>query len=225
MDLTRLEKALGYTFSREGLLAQALTHRSFGEPNNERLEFLGDSLVNAVIAMALFEDFTALKEGELSRLRASLVRQEGLHQVAQGLALGDYLRLGEGELKSGGFRRPSILADAMEAIFGAVFVDGGFTACQGVIKRLYGPLLAGIDPTAACKDPKTALQEWLQARRKPLPKYALMEARGEAHAQEFEVECAVPAFGVLVRGAGSNRRTAEQQAAQRALDQLMQVSS
>lgn len=223
--IERLEKALGYTFSQPGLLEQALTHRSFGEPNNERLEFLGDSLVNAVIAMALFSQFSDRKEGELSRLRASLVRQEGLHQVAQTLNLGDHLRLGEGELKSGGFRRPSILADALEAIFGAAFLDGGFEAARGIIDRLYAPLLAGMDPLAAGKDPKTALQEWLQARRKPLPQYALVDARGEAHAQEFEVECAIPAFRLQVRGAGSSRRAAEQQAARRALDQLTQTRS
>lgn len=219
-SLRRLEQGLGHGFRDQGLLRQALTHRSHGEPNNERLEFLGDGLLNAVIAMELFQRFANLKEGELSRLRAALVRQDGLHGVALGLGLGDYLELGEGELKSGGFRRPSILADAMEAIFGAVFLDAGFGAARGVIQRLYRPLLDGLDPAAAGKDPKTALQEWLQARRKGLPVYSLVQTLGEAHAQEFEVECAVPTLGLTTRGRGASRRAAEQQAAQQALDQL-----
>lgn len=223
--LQRLEQGLGYRFRDPQLLRQALTHRSFGEPNNERLEFLGDSLLNAVIAMELFRRFGGYKEGELSRLRASLVRQDGLHGVALGLGLGDYLQLGEGELKSGGFRRPSILADALEAVFGAVFLDAGFEAARGVIGQLYRPLLDGLDPASAGKDPKTALQEWLQGRRKGLPVYSLVETRGEAHAQEFEVECAVPGLGLATRGRGGSRRAAEQQAAQLALDQIKQGAS
>jgi ribonuclease III len=222
-SLQRLERGLGHGFENGNLLRQALTHRSHGEPNNERLEFLGDSLLNAVIAMELFQRFEGLKEGELSRLRASLVRQDGLHRVAVGLNLGDYLQLGEGELKSGGFRRPSILADALEAIFGAVFLDAGFEVARGVIQRLYRPQLDALDPSSAGKDPKTALQEWLQARRKGLPVYSLVQAVGEAHAQEFEMECAVPTLGVTTRGRGGSRRAAEQQAAQQALDQLKQL--
>jgi ribonuclease-3 len=224
-SLQRLEQALGHGFSDQNLLRQALTHRSYGEPNNERLEFLGDGLLNAVIAMDLFQRFGGLREGELSRLRASLVRQDGLHGVALGLGLGDHLRLGEGELKSGGFRRPSILADALEAIFGAVFLDAGFEAARGVIQRLYRPLLDSLEPASAGKDPKTALQEWLQARRKALPVYSLVETLGEAHAQEFEIECAVPGLGLATRGRGGSRRAAEQQAAQAALDQLKQGAS
>ncbi|MFN3986544.1 MAG: ribonuclease III [Rhodocyclaceae bacterium] len=219
-DLDRLQRALGYRFERPDLLEQALTHRSFGQPNNERLEFLGDSIVNCVIAIALFERFDVLREGEMSRLRASLVRQEGLHRVAEGLALGDQLRLGEGELKSGGFRRPSILADAMEAVFAAVYLDGGFEAAQRVVGELYEPQLAEIDPRAPVKDPKTALQEWLQGRKLALPSYVLADVRGEAHAQEFEVECVIERFGLRTRGTGSSRRGAEQQAAEFALVEL-----
>jgi ribonuclease-3 len=222
MNLARLQQQLGYSFANVGLLEQALTHRSFGEPNNERLEFLGDSLLNAVTAIALFAAFPQLREGELSRLRASLVRQEGLHRVAVELGLGEHLRLGEGELRSGGHRRPSILADALEAVFGGVYLDGGFDAAKGVIDRLYASQIAGLDPRAAGKDPKTALQEWLQARRKPLPRYAMVDARGEAHAQEFEIECVIPAFDLNTRGCGGSRRAAEQQAAQRALEKLQQ---
>jgi ribonuclease-3 len=222
MNLARLQQQLGYSFANVGLLEQALTHRSFGEPNNERLEVLGDSLLNAVTAIALFAAFPQLREGELSRLRASLVRQEGLHRVAVELGLGEHLRLGEGELRSGGHRRPSILADALEAVFGGVYLDGGFDAAKGVIDRLYASQIAGLDPRAAGKDPKTALQEWLQARRKPLPRYAMVDARGEAHAQEFEIECVIPAFDLNTRGCGGSRRAAEQQAAQRALEKLQQ---
>lgn len=217
MSAQRLEAALGHSFGRPELLRQALTHRSFGSPHNERLEFLGDSVLNCVIAGALFRNFGDLKEGELSRLRASLVRQETLAGIARGLALGDFLRLGEGELKSGGAQRPSILADALEAIFGAIHVDAGFDAARNVIETLYQPALARIDPGAAGKDPKTALQELLQGRRLQLPRYVLLATRGEAHAQEFEVECEVPELGVRTTGVGASRRIAEQQAAERAI--------
>jgi ribonuclease-3 len=215
-----IERAIGYRFRDAGLLRQALTHRSHGTPHNERLEFLGDSLLNCSIAIVLYERFGSLREGELSRLRANLVRQETLHQLADGIALGDHLLLGEGELKSGGFRRPSILADALEAIFGAVFLDGGFGAVQAVIGRFYQPLLATLDPAKAIKDAKTALQEWLQSRRHALPQYLLLATRGEAHAQEFEVECRVDALGIVETGTGGNRRGAEQEAAQRVLERL-----
>ena len=219
-DLDRLQRKLGHTFTDSGLLEQALTHRSFGQPNNERLEFLGDSVLNCVIAIDLYHRFGSLREGELSRLRASLVRQEGLHLVAQTLDLGDYLRLGEGELKSGGFRRPSILADALEAIFAAILLDAGFMAAQSVISRLYADLIQDLDPELALKDPKTALQEWLQGRKLPLPVYALAEVRGEAHAQEFEITCSIEACGLRTTGTGSSRRAAEQQAADLALAKL-----
>jgi ribonuclease III len=215
-----LERAVGRRFTRHELLRQAVTHRSYGAPHNERLEFLGDSVLNCVIAAALFERFKTLREGELSRLRASLVRQETLHKLAEGISLGDHLLLGEGELKSGGFRRPSILADALEAIIGAVYLDAGFAEAQALIGRWYAPLLAEIDPTNAAKDPKTTLQEWLQSRRRPLPEYVLTNARGEAHAQEFEVECRVAELGVVRSGIGSNRRAAEQEAARQVLSHL-----
>lgn len=219
-DLDRLQRAIGYSFSNVALLERALTHRSFGQPNNERLEFLGDSVLNCVVAIALFDRFAALREGELSRLRASLVCQDGLHRIAQTLQLGEYLRLGEGEMKSGGFRRPSILADALEAVLAAVFLDGGFDAAKAVIDRLYGPRVAEIDPERASKDPKTALQEYLQGRKLPLPTYVTVKVHGEAHAQEFEVVCEVNALKLRTIGRGSSRRAAEQQSAQNALAQL-----
>lgn len=220
MKLDVLQRALGYRFSRSALLEQALTHRSFGVPNNERLEFLGDSVLNCVTAIALYERFDNLREGDMSRLRANLVRQEALHRLADGLKLGDHLRLGEGELRSGGHRRPSILADALEAVFAAVFLDAGFEAAKGVIDRLYAQSLAELDPARALKDPKTSLQEWLQGRRMPLPKYSLADTRGEAHQQEFEVECEIAGLGLKTRGIGVSRRAAEQQSAQRALELL-----
>ena len=220
MKLDALQKTIGHRFSRLELLQQAVTHRSFGSPHNERLEFLGDSIVNCVTAIALFERFGELREGDMSRLRANLVRQEALHRLAEGLKLGEYLRLGEGEMKSGGHRRPSILADALEAIFAAVFLDAGFEAAKAVIDQLYASSIASLDPARALKDPKTALQEWLQGRRMPLPKYSLADARGEAHQQEFEVECEITGLGLKTRGIGVSRRAAEQQSAQRALELL-----
>ncbi len=220
MKLEGLQRAIGHHFARPELLEQAVTHRSFGSPHNERLEFLGDSVLNCVTALALFGRFGELREGDLSRLRANLVRQEALHRLADGLNLGDYLRLGEGELKSGGHRRPSILADALEAIFAAVYIDAGFEAAKAVIDRLYAPSLAALDPARALKDPKTALQEWLQGRRMALPRYSLADTRGEAHQQEFEVECEIAGLGLKTRGVGVSRRAAEQQSAQRALELL-----
>lgn len=215
-----LERAIGHPFKQVDLLRQAVTHRSYGAPHNERLEFLGDAVLNCAIASALFDRFPSLREGELSRLRASLVRQETLHKLADGISLGEHLLLGEGELKSGGFRRPSILADALEAIIGAVHLDAGFAEAQALIGRWFEPLLAEIDPANAAKDPKTALQEWLQSRRHRLPEYVLTNARGEAHAQEFEVECRVEELGVVGAGSGLNRRAAEQEAARRVLERL-----
>ncbi|MCK9389402.1 MAG: ribonuclease III [Sulfuritalea sp.] len=212
-----LEAALGHVFGRSELLRQALTHRSFGTPHNERLEFLGDSVLNCVVAAYLYQRFAGMKEGELSRLRASLVRQEALADIANKLTLGDCLQLGEGELKSGGAKRPSILADALEAIFGAIHVDAGFDAARIVIERLYEPAMTRIDSNGAGKDPKTALQEILQGRHLPLPRYGLLATHGEAHVQEFEVECVIGDLGVRSTGTGSSRRIAEQQAAQRAL--------
>lgn len=219
MGLPALEHAIGHVFVRRNLLEQALTHRSCGAQHNERLEFLGDSVLNCVIAQALYERFGDVREGDLSRLRANLVRQESLAEIAQRIALGDQLRLGEGELKSGGHRRPSILADALEALFGAVFVDGGFEQARRTILKLYGPALAGLDPRHSGKDAKTALQEYLQGRRLALPQYVLRATRGEAHAQEFEVECMIPDLGISTTGRGHSRRAAEQEAARKAFEQ------
>ena len=220
VSATRLEQSLGHVFLQRPLLQQALTHRSHGTAHNERFEFLGDSILNCVVAAFLFERFPNLREGELSRLRATLVRQETLFDIAQSLFLGDDLLLGEGELKSGGFRRPSILADALEALFGAIYLDAGFERANAVIARLFEPLLAGIDPNQATKDPKTALQELLQGRHLPLPKYALQVTRGEAHAQEFEVECRIPDLAIRAVGSGPSRRAAEQEAARQACEMI-----
>ena len=218
-DVPGLERTIGYVFHSRELLKQALTHRSFGAAHNERMEFLGDSILNCIIAQALYERFLDVREGDLSRLRANLVRQETLAEIAQGLGLGDQLRLGEGELKSGGFRRPSILADGLEALFGAVFVDGGFERARETVLRLFEPYLSNLDPQHSGKDAKTSLQEFLQGRRLALPQYQLSATRGEAHAQEFEVECQIPELGISTTGRGPSRRAAEQEAAKRALEQ------
>lgn len=220
MNLGQLQQAIGYEFERPSLLDQALTHRSHSAPHNERLEFLGDSVLNCVIAAELFGRFSGAKEGELSRLRANLVRQATLHRIAQDLTLGEYLRLGEGELKSGGHARPSILADALEALFGAVFLDGGFGAARGSILGLYGTALGELDPKATGKDAKTALQEFLQARHMAPPRYVVVSTLGAAHSQRFEVECLIPELSIRTRGGGGSRRVAEQEAAQRAYEQV-----
>lgn len=217
---SRLEKTLGYRFNQPDLLRQALTHRSHSSPHNERLEFLGDSVLNCIVATLLYQRFPVLREGELSRLRAGLVRQEALAEIAAGLGLGDDLRLGEGELKSGGFRRPSILADALEAVFGAIYLDAGFEAAHSAIEQLYRPRITQIDPRDEGKDAKTALQEWLQGRKQPVPQYILRATHGEAHAQEFEVICSISTAGLEVAGHGNSRRGAEQDAARSALDML-----
>lgn len=219
MNAPTIERAIGYVFASREILHQALTHRSYGPSHNERLEFLGDSVLNCVIAEALYERFSGVREGDLSRLRANLVRQETLADIAQKLGLGEQLRLGEGELKSGGFRRPSILADGLEALFGAVFQDGGFERARQTILHLYAPYLANLDPLNSGKDAKTALQEFLQGRRLALPQYQLRATRGEAHAQEFEVECQIPELGITTLGRGPSRRAAEQEAARLAFEQ------
>jgi ribonuclease-3 len=213
-----VERRIAYDFRDAALLRQALTHRSHGTPHNERLEFLGDGLLNFVVARLLYERFSRLPEGDLSRLRASLVNQQTLSELAASLSLGEHLRLGEGELKSGGFRRPSILADAFEAIVGAIFLDGGFAAAESVLTALYEPLLSKADPASLGKDPKTRLQEYLQARRLALPQYSIVEVSGEAHDQRFRVECAIPELGVTSLGEGSSRRAAEQEAARTAYE-------
>jgi ribonuclease-3 len=220
MALSTLTAALGHSFADRALLQTALTHRSFGVPNNERLEFIGDGLLNCVIAVALFRRYPDLAEGELSRMRANLVRQDTLHQLAVSLNLGDSLRLGEGELKSGGNQRPSILADAVEALIGAVYLDAGFEATQSVIARLYLPLFDEMRSGPVTKDAKTSLQEWLQGRKKPLPRYHVIEASGAAHEQRFEVACEIENPALRTTGQGSSRRLAEQAAADRALKAL-----
>lgn len=219
MDYGPLQRKLGYRFAQASLLQQALTHRSHSSAHNERVEFLGDSVLNCCIAHALYLCFGEMKEGELSRLRANLVRQETLADLAQQLELGIYLRLGEGELKSGGFRRPSILADGLEALFGAVFLDGGYAAAEGVIRGLYASLLESLDPQTQGKDPKTLLQELLQARKLPLPRYAVVATKGAAHKQMFQVECQIPQLAIRTTGYGASRRIAEQEAAQLAFAQ------
>ncbi|RQR31306.1 ribonuclease III [Burkholderia sp. Bp9142] len=221
MPLSQLESRLRYEFRNAELLRQALTHRSHSATHNERLEFLGDSVLNCAVAALLFQRFGKLDEGDLSRVRANLVKQQSLYEIAQALNISEGLRLGEGELRSGGFRRPSILADAFEAIIGAVFLDGGFEAAQGVIKRLYIPILDHIDPRTLGKDAKTLLQEYLQGHKIALPTYTVVATHGAAHNQQFEVECTVPKLDVKVSGSGASRRAAEQAAAKKALDEVL----
>jgi ribonuclease-3 len=218
MRIDVLEHKLGYKFKDQALLPQALTHRSHGTPNNERLEFLGDSVLNCVIARLLFERFGALAEGDLSRVRANLVNQQSLYEVATELELGQHVMLGQGEMRSGGSGRPSILADALEAIFGAIFQDAGFEAAADVISALFESIVATLDPAAVAKDPKTRLQELLQGKRMSLPAYTVVSVSGAAHDQSFRVECLVEAMGIQTFGEGSSRRAAEQGAAQNAID-------
>ncbi len=215
-----LGQRIGYAFQSAALATEALTHRSRGVLNNERLEFLGDSVLNLVVAQLLFDRHPLLPEGELSRIRAGLVNREALLQIAQKLRLGELLRLGEGELKSGGGGRPSILADAVEAVLGAVFRDGGFAAAEAVTRHLLAPMMDTIDLAATPKDAKTRLQEWLQARHRALPRYQLLETRGEAHDQTFRVECVMDNPPLRTEAEGKSRRVAEQQAAQLALEKL-----
>jgi len=218
MDILALQSTLGHDFASQVLLEQALTHRSHSSVHNERLEFLGDSVLNCVVASLLYERFGKIDEGDLSRLRANLVKQQSLYEIAQRLELSQYLRLGEGELKSGGFRRPSILADTVEALFGAIFLDAGFDVARKAIARLYLPVLVTVDPKTLGKDAKTLLQEYLQGRKIALPVYTVVATHGAAHSQEFEVECAVPKLAIQVLGTGASRRAAEQSAAKKALE-------
>jgi len=213
MDFSVVERRIGHRFRDPELLHLALTHRSFGSRHNERLEFLGDAVLNCVIAAALFDRFPHVPEGDLSRARANLVNEQRLFNVAEAIRLGDTLQLGEGELKTGGSRRPSTLADALEAVIGAVFLDAGFDASRVVVMRLFETIVANVDPRADAKDPKTRLQEYLQGRRLPLPQYTVLATHGEAHAQRFEVECAIPDLDIRSRGEGTSRRSAEQSAA------------
>jgi len=217
MSLDSLQKGIGYQFKNPQLLAQALTHRSFTIVNNERLEFLGDGALNFIIAHQLYLRFQKLPEGDLSRLRATLVKESSLHEIAQTLQLGELLKLGEGELKSAGWRRPSILADALEALIGAIYLDGGHQAAEAIVLKLYTEKLNTIDPKAIDKDPKSLLQEYLQSKRIELPDYQVMNIDGEAHAQTFQVSCSIPKLKIHTVGEGTNRRAAEQHAAQLAL--------
>jgi ribonuclease-3 len=213
-----LAERLGVRFSDPDLLARALTHRSHGAVNYERLEFLGDAVLSFVVAELLFRRFPAAAEGELSRYRASLVSGEALAAIAAGLGLGEQLRLGDGEMKSGGQRRGTILADALEAVFGAVYLDQGLDAARAAAERLFEGALAALPEAAALKDPKTRLQEWLQGHGHALPAYTVLEVSGEPHEQRFRVRCDIPGLALSAVADGSSRRRAEQEAAQRILE-------
>ncbi len=223
MNRDDLCRVLGYEFSQPQLLQRALTHRSYNQAHNERLEFLGDSVLNCVIAKHLFEAYPDFPEGDLSRLRSNLVNQQTLFSLAQQLRLGELLLLGEGERKSAGHRRPSILADAMEALFGAIFLDRGFEAAQQAVLKLYVPYMDHVDLQTLGKDAKTLLQEYLQAKRLALPKYNVVAVQGEAHAQLFRVECEVTSLKLITKGEGASRRAAEQAAAEAAYSQLKAI--
>ncbi len=213
MSATPIEHAIGYRFTQPDLLTQAFTHRSFGTPHNERLEFLGDSILNCAVAHMLYLHFPDLPEGVLSRLRANLVRQQSLYEIAERLKLGEYLRLGDGEIKSGGRNRPSILADALESLFGAILLDSDFNRAQQVIQRLYADIVSAIDPNTPAKDSKTLLQEVLQGRHLPLPDYVLVSTSGQAHEQIFHIDCVIPTLSIHTTGIANSRRAAEQAAA------------
>lgn len=219
-QLDRLEHKIGYHFSDPALLQQALTHRSAAVKHNERLEFLGDAILNLSIAEALYHQFPRCNEGELSRMRATLVREPTLAELARQFELGDYLALGAGELKSGGFRRESILADCVEAIIGAISLDRDLPTATQIVRQWYQPLLQHIKPGENQKDAKTRLQEYLQGRRLPLPVYNVLEIKGEAHCQSFTVECNVSNIDRTFVGSGSSRRKAEQAAAEQILIEL-----
>ena len=218
--LAQLFERLGYVFDDEALVEAALTHRSAGSRHNERLEFLGDAVLDLVISDELYGRVPHADEGDLSRLRASLVRRESLAETAMQLELGDFLKLGPGELRSGGFRRKSILADALEAIIGALYLDGGYAAASDCIVRLFAGRLAQLPDPAGLRDPKTRLQELLQARGDDRPAYEVAEITGAAHDQRFEVTCSIAGLGVMTTGTGTSRRRAEQEAAALALEQI-----
>lgn len=221
--IDKLERKIGYQFNDADLIHLALTHRSAAGKHNERLEFLGDSILSFVIADDLYHRFPKVNEGDMSRMRATLVRGHTLAELGREFELGDYLKLGPGELKSGGFRRDSILADAVEAIIGAVYLDSDTEVVRGIILSWYQSRLESIQPGVSQKDPKTRLQEFLQGRRNPLPVYTVTNIKGEAHNQEFTVECEVAGVDKPVIGKGTSRRKAEQAAAETALEQLSNV--
>ncbi len=218
--LSNLQIRLGYAFRDRALLLQATTHRSFSADHNERLEFLGDSVLNLAVAHLLYAQLSQLPEGDLSRVRANLVKQDTLQDLALQIGLPEVIRLGEGELRSGGRKRPSILADALEALIGAVYLDGGYNAAQGLVERLFKNVEIQPQMQAAAKDPKTELQEWLQGRKLALPQYTVMATTGAAHRQTFEVACEVRELRQSQRGLGPSRRAAEQAAAAALLDIL-----
>ena len=218
--IDNLRSRIGYQFKNAAVLTQALTHRSFSSNNNERLEFLGDSVLNFIIAHQLYNRFNKLPEGDLSRLRAALVKESTLSEIASGLNIGELLKLGEGELKSAGWKRPSILADALEALVGAVYLDGGFSAAETLVLKLFEQKLANIDPKIIDKDAKSQLQEYLQGKKIELPEYGVVSIDGEAHAQTFKIECVIQKLHISTVGEGTSRRIAEQQAAQLALETI-----
>ncbi len=218
--LDRLQRAIGYRFQDINLLTLALTHRSFGGRNNERLEFLGDSVLNFIIAEYLYRRFDEAREGQLSRLRARMVKGVTLAEIAREFNLGEYLRLGSGELKSGGFRRESILADALESIIGAIYLDSGFDVCTERVLSWFEQRLGLLNLKDTTKDSKTRLQEYLQARQLNLPRYEVISVQGEAHAQTFHVRCMVESLDNPTEGTGSSRRVAEQKSAKKALAEL-----
>lgn len=212
-NLQALQKRLQHDFSDPKLLALALTHRSFSADHNERIEFLGDSVLNLAVAGLLYEQLSELPEGDLSRVRANLVKQDTLHKLAVVLGLPDMLRLGEGEAKSGGKKRPSILADALEAVIGAVYLDAGFDKAEQLVRRLFKDVEINPQMQAIGRDPKTELQEWLQGRKMKLPIYRVVGTMGAAHKQTFDVECEITEYGRAERGIGGSRRAGEQAAA------------
>ncbi|WP_295643994.1 ribonuclease III [uncultured Methylibium sp.] len=218
--LDTLQARLGHRFAQPDLLDRALTHRSFGAGHNERLEFLGDAVLSAAVSGLLYRHFEESDEGDLTRVRAHLVREETLHRLALDLQLPLLLRLSEGEARSGGAQRASILADALEALIGAVYLDGGFAPAQALVEQLFRPLVASTAAQAWTRDPKTELQEWLQARRLPVPGYRIASTSGRQHEQSFVVVCSIPSQSLEARGEGRSRRAAEQEAAQAALATL-----
>jgi ribonuclease-3 len=218
--LDALQQRLGHRFAQPALLTRALTHRSHGADHNERLEFLGDAVLSAAVSALLYDRFAGSDEGDLTRVRAHLVREDTLHRLALALGLPEVLRLSDGEARGGGAQRPSILADALEGVIGAVFLDGGFEPARALVQRLFGEVIATTEIDSWRKDAKTELQEWLQARRLPVPAYRIVATHGQAHAQTFDVECAVAALGLTERGSGKSKRIAEQDAARQMLATL-----
>ncbi len=211
--LSALQSRLQHVFSDSALLQRAVTHRSFSADHNERLEFLGDSVLNLAVASLLYRRLGSQPEGDLSRVRANMVKQDTLHQLALGLRLAEVLRLGDGEMRSGGNKRPSILADALEAVIGAVYLDAGYGPAEALVHRLFKSVEINPQMEAAAKDAKTALQEWLQGRKMQLPQYRVVGTVGAAHKQTFDVECAIPELSLTERGIGGSRRAGEQSAA------------